>query len=162
GEEDYKRLVAPVLQRQAFTTQGKTMLELGCGTGRMTRSFAAKFGHVIGFDISEEMLKQAKALQRENNRIEWKQGNGSDLGGIPSGRVVFVFSYLVLQHLPEESLVHSYIGEMLRVLSPGGVCLFQFNGSPEKGMNWTGRAAWTLIDALWSLRLAGTSRWMAN
>jgi len=47
GEEDYERLVAPVLERLGFSPDGKTMLELGCGAGRMTRSFAGRFGRVL-------------------------------------------------------------------------------------------------------------------
>ena len=162
GEDDYQRLVAPVLQRHGFSASGKEMLELGCGAGRMTRSFAEKFERVIAFDISAEMLSRAQALHAGSKRIEWQHGNGVDLGTVHAASVDFVFSYLVLQHLPEERLVHSYVREILRVLSTGGIGLFQFNGSPEKGMNWTGRFAWTLIDALWSMRLARASRSMAN
>jgi SAM-dependent methyltransferase len=162
GEEDYERLVARTLERCAFSPQGKTMLELGCGAGRMTRSFARQFNRVIAFDVSAEMLSRAQALHDGSERIEWTQGNGTNLGGIPAGSVDFVFSYLVLQHLPEESLVHSYVREILRVLSSDGICLFQFNGSSEKSMNWKGRATWALVDALWGMRLKRASRSTAD
>jgi SAM-dependent methyltransferase len=158
GEEDYDRLVASTLQRHSFSPRGKSMLELGCGAGRMTRSFAKHFDRVIAFDVSAEMLSKARALDDGSAGIEWIQGNGTDLGGVPASSVDFVFSYLVLQHLPEEGLVHSYVREILRVLSCGGVCLFQFNGSPEKSMNWKGRVAWSLVDALWEVGLARASR----
>ncbi|MGH9744591.1 MAG: class I SAM-dependent methyltransferase [Candidatus Acidiferrales bacterium] len=158
GEEDYERLVAPALERAEFSPQGKTMLELGCGTGRMTRSFAHRFERVIAFDVSTEMLNRAKALDAGRSQVEWTHGNGTDLDGVPARSVDFVFSYLVLQHLPDESLVHSYVREILRVLSVGGICLLQFNASPAKSMNWKGRAAWALIDALWEMRLVRASR----
>jgi SAM-dependent methyltransferase len=74
----------------------------------------------------------------------------------------FVFSYLVLQHLPEETLALQYIREMLRVLRPGGVFLFQFNGGLEPTMNWRGRLAWGVMDALWSARLGMLSRTVAS
>jgi SAM-dependent methyltransferase len=162
GEEDYDRLVAGTLERHTFSPRGKTMLELGCGAGRMTRSFAQHFDRVIAFDVSSEMLSRARSLNKESERIEWTQGNGTNLEGVPTGSVDFVFSYLVLQHLPEELLVHSYVREILRVLSSGGICLFQFNGSPEKSMNWKGRAAWAAVDALWGMHLAGASRLTAR
>ena len=162
GEEDYERLVARMLERLAFSPRGKTVLELGCGAGRMTRSFAQRFERVIAVDVSAEMLSRAQALHDGSRSIEWRRGNGTNLSGVPEGSVDFVFSYLVLQHLPEESLVHSNIREMLRVLSSGGACLFQFNGSPEKSMNWKGRAAWALVDALWGMRLARASRAVAK
>jgi SAM-dependent methyltransferase len=158
GEEDYERLAAPVFERAAFAPQGKTMLELGCGAGRMTQAFAQRFGRVLAFDVSAEMLDRARAIHGPAANISWIQGNGTDLSGIPSGSVDFVFSYLVLQHLPSEALVHAYVRETLRVLVDRGVCLLQFNGSSDKSMNWKGVAAWSVIDSLWSLGLGGAAR----
>jgi SAM-dependent methyltransferase len=158
GEEDYQRLVAPVLKRFQFSPRGKTMLELGCGVGRMTRCFAQNFSRVTGFDVSDEMLDRARELNSTAQGITWVHGNGADLGNIASGSVDFVFSYLVLQHLPAESLIRAYIREILRVLSDGSICLFQFNGTTEQYMNWKGRLAWGVIDSLWAMRLSGASR----
>lgn len=152
GEQDYERLVAGTLDRRGFSPHGKSMIELGCGAGRMTRAFARKFARVTACDLSAEMLNRAEALCRTEKNIEWLQGNGTDLTSIASGSADFVFSYLVLQHMPKEEIVHHYIGEMFHVLRDGGLCLFQFNGSNEKNMNWKGRATWSLIDALYVLR----------
>src|SRR5580693_5497368 len=69
GEEDYQRLVAPRLEACSFSPPGKTMLELGCGAGRMTRSFARRFDSVIAFDVSPEMLSRARALAGDIDNI---------------------------------------------------------------------------------------------
>ena len=108
----------------------------------MTRSFARRFKRVLAIDVSSEMLKRAKSLHVEYNNITWIHGNGIDLSPIPNDSMDFVFSYLVLQHFPTAALVRAYIREMLRVLKTGGICLFQFNGTADKNMNWKGRAAW--------------------
>jgi ubiquinone/menaquinone biosynthesis C-methylase UbiE len=157
GEDDYEKFVAGILNRHAIPASSM-MLELGCGAGRMTRSFAQRFTRVTAIDISAEMLKHARTLHADIKNINWIQGNGLDLAGISNGSVDFVFSYLVLQHLPNEDLVRSYIGEMLRVLKVGGICLFQFNGTADRNMNWKGRVAWSLMDSLWELRLRRASR----
>ncbi|MGH9758472.1 MAG: methyltransferase domain-containing protein [Candidatus Acidiferrales bacterium] len=162
GEDDYNRLVAPLFQRTSFLPQGKTAIELGCGAGRMTRAFAAHFSHVAAFDISEEMLKKAKALLPECGNVTWLHSNGGDLREADGESVDFVFSYLVLQHLPQEELVRAYIREMLRVLRRDGLCLFQFNGSKRPTMNWKGHMAWKVIDSLWAMRLRGVSRSLAK
>lgn len=162
GEDDYFRLVQPALDRNNFATAGKSMLELGCGAGRMTRSFADRFARVIAFDVSPGMLERARNLHRDIPGVTWLRGNGADLSAVPSASVDFVFSYLVLQHLPEEHLVHSYLVEMLRVLNKGGLCLFQFNGSSAHNMNWKGRAAWGAVDMLWAMRLHAFGRWTAT
>lgn len=162
GEEDYRRLVLPVLDRHHFSPRGKTMLELGCGAGRMTRTFAGNFSRVLGFDVSAEMLNRARELNRFIKNILWVQGNGFDLSNVADRSVQFVFSYLVLQHLPAEKLIRSYIREILRILADDGVCLFQFNGTKEKYMNWKGRLAWGVIDSFWAMRLDSASRSIAS
>lgn len=162
GEEDYERLVAPVLNRYAWETHDKTILELGCGAGRMTRSFAKRFSYVQAVDISAEMLSHAKALLPDAANVRWILGNGKDLATIPDEQMDFVFSYIVLQHMPEPSLALRYIEEILRVLKPGGMFLFQFNSVPRMTMNWKGRLAWNIVDFPWALGFRRASRGIAS
>ena len=162
GEEDYERLVAPLFQRTGFLAQGKTAIELGCGAGRMTRVLAAHFERVVAFDVSEEMLKRAKEVLPESSNITWLHNEGENLGEADSESADFVFSYLVLQHLPQEEQVCAYIREMIRVLRRDGLCLFQFNSSKRPSMNWKGHLSWKLIDGLWAIRLRGLSRSLAS
>lgn len=162
GEEDYERLVAPVFDRWRWEPQGKSMLELGCGAGRMTRSFAERFSHVYAFDISNEMLGHAKALFPNASNVNWILGNGTDLSVLGDETVEFAFSYIVLQHMPEPIFAIRYIREMLRVLKPGGVFQFQFNSVPQMTMNWKGRLAWGIVDFPWALGFRQTSRGVAS
>ena len=134
------------------------MLEVGCGAGRMTASFARRFASVYALDISEEMQNLAKQHLAEFQNIHWVLGDGTSLSAIPSESVDFVFSYLVLQHLPTEDLAMSYVKEMLRVLKQGGMLLFQFNCAKHPTMNWKGRLAWGTVDTLWALNLKQASR----
>lgn len=162
GEEDYLGLVEPAIKRLGFATSGKSMLELGCGAGRMTRSFARRFERVIAFDVSPEMIERGRRTHAALSGVTWLLGNGTNLMAIPSSSADFVFSYLVLQHLPAEHLVETYVTEMMRVLAVGGLCLFQFNGGSNRhDMNWKGRAAWGIIDMLWTMRLRSASKRMA-
>jgi len=162
GEEDIQRLVVPSLERCNLALTGERMLELGCGVGRMTRSFAGRFEQVCAFDLSHEMLSRARQIHGGEANILWLLGNGADLACVISDSMDFVFSYLVLQHLPEEALALQYIREMLRVLKPGGAFLFQFNGGFAPTMNWRGRLAWGIVDALWSAKLGALSRGAAS
>lgn len=161
GERDYTTLVEPVLARCGIPPTGECMVELGCGVGRMTPSFARRYRRIIALDLSAEMLQRARRIHGEQN-ILWLLSNGTDLGCLASGAADFVFSYLVLQHLPGEQLALQYIRETLRVLRAGGAFLFQFNSASTPTMNRRGRAAWAIIDALWSARLRGLSRATAS
>ena len=162
GEEDYQRFVAPVFNRCGFSSKGKRMLELGCGAGRMTHSFAAHFGHVTALDISSEMLDQGRRMLHNIGNIVWVQANGLDMGAVASESMDFAFSYLVLQHLPNERLVRAHIREMFRILTPSGICIFQFNGTNAPTMNWKGRLAWGCVDILWVIQLPQLSRVVAK
>ncbi len=162
GQKDYERVVSHTLDRIGFSPAGKAMLELGCGAGRMTHAFAARFGRVIALDISGEMLDRARKMLEGTGNIEWMQANGLDLEGVASESVDFAFSYLVLQHLPDEETVCGYIRELLRAMKESGVCLFQFNGMSKPTMNWKGHLAWKVIDGLWSIHLPAMSRFLAR
>jgi ubiquinone/menaquinone biosynthesis C-methylase UbiE len=162
GQEDYERLVSPTLDRIGFSPAGKAMLELGCGAGRMTHVFATRFGRVFALDVSAEMLDRARKMAQYAGNVEWMQANGLDLREVASESVNFSFSYLVLQHLPDEKTVCGYVHELLRILKESGICFFQFNGMTKPTMNWKGHLAWKVIDGLWSINLPAISRFLAR
>src|SRR5215469_2183931 len=162
GEVDYQNLVAPVLERLAFDPSDKAMAEIGCGVGRMTRSFARQFRTVFAVDISDEMQIRAKTLLSKCSNVIWILSEGQSLAGLSSNSLDFVFSYLVLQHFPSTELVAGAIQEMIRTLKPGGVYLFQFNSFLRPNMNWKGRLLCSCLDWLASIGLKPVSRLCAH
>jgi SAM-dependent methyltransferase len=162
GEQDYLRFVDPFLQRIQFAPATKSMVEFGSGVGRMTRSFAGRFGSVFAVDISREMQERAKKLLTSYLNIHWILSSGESSLSIEDNSVDFVFSYLVLQHIPDKAVLFSSIAEMLRVLRPGGVFLFQFNGSDRPTMNWKGRAISGILDNFSSVGLKTFSKFVAR
>jgi len=162
GEEDYSKFVPPVLERCRIPTTGQVMVELGCGAGRMTLSFAQRYERVLAIDLSSEMLQRAREIHPQIKNILWLRVGGGDLACLADDTADFFFSYLVLQHLPSQELAFFYIREMLRVMRPGGSFLFQFNGSRKPTMNLRGRLAWGMVDALWSVQLLSLSRKTAS
>ena len=161
GEQDYLQLVHPILQKLQFDPANKAIAELGCGAGRMTRSFAQRFQSVSAVDISPEMQSRAKQHLRSFSNIRWILSNGETLSAIESCSLDFVFSYLVLQHMPTKEVVFSSIREMMRILRPDGAFLFQFNASDQPTMNWKGRAISGILDGMASLGLNRASRRIA-
>lgn len=113
-----------------------TMLEIGCGLGRMTHYFAERFACVYAIDVSAEMLRRAKDRWKDLANVKFILGSGSDLKPIKSHSIDFVFSYLVLQHVLDEKIVLNYIGESGRVLRPGGIAFMQFRTyTPEQAID---------------------------
>ena len=118
-----------------------TVLEIGCGAGRVTRAFAGFFGNVYAVDISREMVARARHSVRDFPHVRIYRNNGKDLSvvrrhwwnrfGIGAGiQVDFVFSTMVFQHIPSREIVENYVREAHRLLHPGGLFKFQVQGAP--------------------------------
>jgi 2-polyprenyl-3-methyl-5-hydroxy-6-metoxy-1,4-benzoquinol methylase len=106
---------------------GGALVDLGCGIGRFSFAFADLFDHVLGVDVSDEMIRRANALKAERgyHNVEFRRNDGTDLSFLPSESHDFAFSYTVLQHIPDKRIVFGYILELARVVRPGGRVLFQ-------------------------------------
>jgi SAM-dependent methyltransferase len=108
-----------------FVDPGKTVVDLGCGMGRVMRELAPWSGKVIGVDISPEMIARAGEYLGEAKNCELILGNGVKLDGIEDGSVDFLYSLLCLIHVDKRS-AWSYLQEAERVLKPGGLSFVQF------------------------------------
>lgn len=138
--ESGKKSVAEVLGwLQVQPQRDWSVLEIGCGLGRLTRTLNGMFDRVVGVDVSSEMIHRARQLTPE---LDVREVNGINLSEFPDQSFDLVFSILVLQHLPSESTVLSYIAEMARVLKPNSRALFQVPTSFHP--RWK-RIYWNLI-----------------
>jgi SAM-dependent methyltransferase len=100
---------------------GQTVLDLGSGAG-LDCFFAAKqvgeTGHVIGVDMTPEMLERARSSAKRMGitNVEFRQGFIEDLP-VESNSVDVVISNCVINLSPDKSKVFA---EAFRVLKPGG------------------------------------------
>jgi len=121
GTKQAYQLCHDFFQKEDFQPEGKCMLDIGCGLGRMERGFCEMFGEVWGLDVSSEMVTQAIELNRAFENVKFVKGNGHDLGIFPGEYFDFVFSYITFQHIPEKQIILNYLSEIHRVLKEGGV-----------------------------------------
>jgi SAM-dependent methyltransferase len=106
------------------------VLEIGCGTGRMTRALSEVFGEVYAVDISGEMIAKGKQELADRPNVHMFQNNGADLQVLGDIQIDFAFSYIVFQHIPSREVIYSYAREVYRLLRPGGLFKFQVQGAP--------------------------------
>lgn len=132
GERDVAMFVDPFLATHPDAPRERA-LELGCGLGRLTAALATRFAHVDAIDISEGMVEQARELHKERTHVTFGANNGRDLSAYPSASYDFVFSYIVLQHIPDADIIFNYYAEFGRVLKPGGLFLFQVANNDPRG-----------------------------
>ncbi len=98
------------------------MLDFGCGVGRLTRKWQKYFNFYIGCDISSSMIKKAKEINKENANFIV---TGENLNNFSNNDFDFIYSAIVLQHLPNKKIIKSYLLEFNRILKPNGLLVFQ-------------------------------------
>lgn len=101
---------------------GESVLDVGCGTGELTRAAkraAGESGRVFGIDASPEMIEVARDnAWRDKLQIEFRLEPIEHLTFADHSMDV-VLSSLMMHHLPEE-LKRAGLQEIFRVLKPGG------------------------------------------
>ena len=105
-----------------------TILEIGCGIGRIVSEFLARnlpFRLLIGVDISEAMIQFARKRIGETPRARFLVNDGYSLRGVEDVSVDFVYSNDMFIHLFDADAALSYFREVRRVLAANG--LFRFN-----------------------------------
>ncbi len=111
-------------------------LDFGCGIGRLSRALAKKFEKVIAVDLSSSMLNEARRANHHVESIDFLHNTSEDLTIIPSNSIDFLYSNIVLQHMPRNRQI-IFIREFCRVLHPGGILVFQ-TPSRSNLKTWTG------------------------
>ena len=123
----------------AFTLTGDdVVLDLGCGTGQLTRALAPRVGAVLGMDPEPAMLAQARQATPAAN-VAWLLGADSDVGALTAvlgpGRLAAVTVAQALHWMDHERL----FAAVRPLLRPGGGVAVVTNGEPL----WLQDTAWS-------------------
>lgn len=133
---DYARLVVGVdaeegperavldLFVQLLGTDGPAgpVVDVGCGTGRLTAYLDDRGVDARGVDLSPGMLREARAA---HPHLRFAEGDVLALD-LPDASCAGAASWYSLLHLPPEHLPRA-VGELARVLRPGGLLLLGFH-----------------------------------
>lgn len=119
---------AEVEREIAALPAGATMLDVGCGMGRLYESVRNHGLSYTGIDISERQLSEARRLHPEADFIQ-----GSMLQ-LPFAAASFdaVFSVAALHHLLTKEERQKALSEAVRVLKPGGKLVITVMGLWQK------------------------------
>jgi SAM-dependent methyltransferase len=120
-----------------------SILELGCGTGRVTAALADSCGYIQGIDASPAMLSVAREKLRAagipDSRAQIEEG---DITSFNLGRTfdLIIAPFRVMQNLDSDAEVDGMFRAIHAHLAPRGTCIlnvFKPSGDPD-----TLRANW--------------------
>lgn len=124
GRALFDIFLRPSLTRSEILPERGVLVEYGSGMGRILRAVHEAGYRCSGVDISATMLEHSRRLLPEVTDLHLLQADG----GIPlaDASADYVYSYAVLQHIPQTTLVRRAVAEMCRILKPGGLLRLQF------------------------------------
>lgn len=128
GRTDYD--IALILEQAGKLAEGRKVLELACGSGRILMHLANRGFSVTGLDLSEDMLKicrkkQAQLPARLSSRIETVQGDMTDFK-LGERFPLIVLSATSISLLRELHDFKRMLGTVERHLEPGGRFIFDY------------------------------------
>jgi SAM-dependent methyltransferase len=113
----------------------RTIVDLGCGTGLLTRSLATPGRRVLGVDPSSTMLDYAAAQPRAD-RIFWLHGDAAAIPATGEADLV-ISSGNAMMHVPPAELVTT-LSSVAASLRPGGWLAFDTRNPARRAWEeWT-------------------------
>jgi len=127
--------------RDRIPSPEASILELGCGTGRVLIPLAAACGYIHGVDVSEAMVSICQEkLAKQSIPPERACVQVGDITDIGLGRTfdLVIAPYRVFQNLETGSETDGFFRTVRKHLAPGGTCVlnvFRPNRDPE-ALSW--------------------------
>ncbi|WP_158606594.1 class I SAM-dependent methyltransferase [Paenibacillus ginsengarvi] len=108
-----------------------SVLDTGCGAGRISVELSRQGYEVTGIDVSEAMIAIARDYsERLGHQIRYVQTNGVTLP-LADEQFDCVLAFKILCYIPTKQLRCAYMKELYRVLKPGGLCVMTQHIVPD-------------------------------
>lgn len=127
GNKKYSADGMEIVNTHLAMSKDKSILDLGCGYGRLMKHLVGVSDRVIGLDVAPEPLNEAmKLMETVDAAGKWTLvlGDGERIP-LPDDSVDRVICVHVFQHLPR-ALAAMLMKEIHRVLTPNGIAAVLF------------------------------------
>ncbi len=134
------REIVVQLERWEILSRDRTVLDIGCGIGRLEVELASRVATVHGIDVSTQMINAALRRCAPLSNVHLLKVTGRDLAEFPDASFdaaisVDTFPYLNQSGAP---LVERYFAEAARVLRSGGdfvILNFSYENDDDKDIS---------------------------
>lgn len=106
---------------------GRSILDIGCGNGYMSKMLKGKFDELYGIDIATSRIREAdrkvkELYSAEASKFKFIEGNVDNYLPFADSSFDTVICISVMEHIYD---IFSLLSEMHRVLKPGGYLIAQ-------------------------------------
>lgn len=93
-----------------FIEDGKSVIDVGCGTGGFALKMAPRCRHVLGVDVSQKQIAMAQRRKEKSGlrNVEFQHANAAALGELLQEKFDYATLSLMIHEIPQE--------ERLRIL----------------------------------------------
>jgi trans-aconitate methyltransferase len=134
GEAHVEELFATIRRDLDPEFRPTVSVDFGCGTARLVIPLARRSGAVVGIDVSEAMLEEArKNCERQSIGNVAFTTSVDQLRTVASRGYDFVHSYIVFQHIPTRDGMRIFEA-LLSGLTAGGVLAVHFTVHRETSL----------------------------
>lgn len=109
-----------------FIDTDATVLDVGCGTGRVSSILHERGFDVVGIDISEPLVRTARSIHSE---IEFLVEDIRDTSFDTATFEYVIFSYFGIDYQISEAARREALREIRRLLKPSGVLVYSTHNS---------------------------------
>ena len=131
--EEIDRLERPEILSYLPSWEGKSVLDLPCGTGRFTSEFAPRASRVVAVDLCSHFLQQSRQVNKSYRNIEYLQSDAMDLS-FPDASFDLIFMSWLLQYL-EDTEIEAFASRLAAWLKPGGSLFIRESCWPQRGVS---------------------------
>ncbi len=126
-----------------YITKGDTVLDIGCGNGRVYQLCENLQVAYTGIDQSEELIRIAKAKYPE---VHFDVGEMTQLP-YEDASFSIIICVATFNHLPDRDSRLKSLSEMKRVLKPGGIILMtNWNVLSDNAQKYVDRGKWEIVE----------------
>lgn len=119
GENYVQQTFSTIKTRIDSNFQPASALDFGCGTGRILLPLAKRCRKVVGVDISDGMLAEAKKNLFAFTNVKFYKSNDL-LTELKEQQFDFVNTYIVLQHIPQKRVL-IILNKLISLVAKDGV-----------------------------------------
>jgi SAM-dependent methyltransferase len=112
--------------------EGGSVLEIGPGGGRWSEVLAPRAQRTILVDVTPSVLDLCRERLGDPDGVEYIVSTGADLPGVSDRSVDAIWSFDVFVHVAPVDQA-GYLGEIARVLRPGGVAAIHHADGRNRG-----------------------------